>query len=111
MKAGKLAPGYIQCSTDNNEQEIHCDSSVTIRAPEMKLPTGECNMHEIRKCSERWEDTEVKAQFEAYTARVCSGGNSYRNRHCMLCNNLYVPTACAYGYCGTESLTMVLDWG
>jgi hypothetical protein len=113
MKASKTTPGYIQRSTDNNEQDIHCNCYMTFIPPKMKLPTRYCNIREIRKCSETWEDAEVKAQCEAYTARVCSGGNSYRNRHCMLCNNVDVPEPCFYGgpyFSKIPSLSTLLDW-
>ena len=94
----------------------------------MKLPTRKCIKNEIRSCSQRWEDAEVKAQCEAYTARACSGWKTYRNRHCLLCNNVDVPKQCysiewgEYGeyekdYVTTphtfsvqESFTMLLDW-
>jgi hypothetical protein len=114
MKSSKSAPGYIQRSTKNNEQEIHCNCHLTFEAPAMKLPTRVCNKYEIR-CSESWEDSEVKAQCEAYTARVCSERKTFRNRHCMLCNNLHVPEPCLHAYGGVlyeskPSLTKFVRW-
>ena len=57
----------------------------------------------------------MKAQCEAYTARVCSGTNTYSNHHCLLCNNLDVPKLSYYPFDGpyppeTPSHTMLLDW-
>ena len=62
----------------------------------MDLPTRWCNTNEIRRCSDSGKDAEVKAQCEAYTARVLSGPKTYRNRHCLLCNNIDVPQPCYY---------------
>jgi len=114
-KSSKSTPGYMQRNTDNNKQETHSYCDLTFRAPAMKLPTRNCNKNEIRSCSDSWEDAEVKAQCESYTARVCSGPKTYRNRHCMLCNNIYVPQTCYHAYLypyppKTPSLTMLLDW-
>jgi hypothetical protein len=113
MISSKSTPDYTQRSIDNNTQDIHCDCYMTFRAPKMKLPTRECNKHEIRRCSESWKDVEVKAQCEAYTARVCYGYEIYRNRHCMLCNYVDVPEPCSHRgpYLGSPpSLTTLLDW-
>jgi hypothetical protein len=111
MKASKLATGYIQRSTDNNEQDIHCKCIMTFRPPEMKLPTRYCNLHEIR-CSKSWEDAEVRAQCEAYTALVRSGQKTYRSRQCMICNN-DIPEPCFFmlSYAPRPpSLITLLDW-
>ena len=94
IKSGKSADGYIQRSTDNNKQEIHSNCSLTFIGPVWNLPTRRCNAKEISRCSDSWEDAEVKAQCEAYTARVCSDRDEYRNRHCLLCNNVDVPKSC-----------------
>jgi hypothetical protein len=114
IKSSKSAPGDIQRRTDNNKQEIHSNGYLTFRAPAMKLPTRMCIKNEI-SCSDSWEDAEVKAQCEAYTARVCSGPDTHRNRHCLLCNHLDDPKPCCYAYDGPNppeipSLTMLLDW-
>jgi len=94
MKSSKSTPGYIQGTTENNKQEIHSLCTVKLTAPAMDLPTCRCNPNLVRRCSDSWEDAEVKAQCEAYTARVCSGTNTYRNRHCRLCNYVDVPEPC-----------------
>jgi len=100
MKSSNSIPGYLQRSTDNNKQEIHSNCSLTFSAPVWNLPTGECNTHEIRRCSASWEDAEVKALCEVYTARLCSGPEKYRNPHGLLCNNVNVPKPCYYAYDG-----------
>jgi hypothetical protein len=115
MKSSKSAPGYIQRSTDNNKQEAHSYCDLIFTSPAIELPTRSCNKNEIRSCSDSWEDAEVKAQCEAYTARVCSGPKTYRNRHCLLCNNIDVPKTCYYASpypypAEIPSLTMLLDW-
>jgi len=115
MKSSKSNPGYIQRSTENNKQETHYSCYLTFRAPAMELPTRRCKVYEVRKCSDSWEDPEVKAQCEAYTARVCSGQDTYRNRHCRLCNNIHVPQQCFIGF-GAQGaydyspLSVLLDW-
>jgi hypothetical protein len=83
MKSRNSTPGYKQRTTGNNEQEIHCNCYLTFEALVMDLPIRVCSKYEIR-CSESWEDAEVKSQCEAYTARVCSDLKTYRNHHCML---------------------------
>jgi hypothetical protein len=60
----------------------------------MDLPTRLCNAYELSMYSDSWDDAEVKAQCEAYTARVRSGPKTYRNRHCVLCNIFDVPQPC-----------------
>jgi len=115
MKSGKSPLGYIQRRTDNNMQEIHSKCSLKFIIPIGDLPTRSCKPMEVRRCSDSWEDAEVKAQCEAYTARVCSGPDTYRNRHCLLCNNLDVPETCYFRYVSypppqIPSLTMLLDW-
>ena len=117
MKSNESTPGYIQRSTDdNNKQEINSNCSISFKTPMMNLPLRSCNPKEVRRCSDSWEDAEVKAQCEAYTARLCSGPKTYRNRHCMLCNNLDVPEPCRYYFYSTRApaeipfLTMLLDW-
>jgi hypothetical protein len=112
MKASKSTPGYIQCSTDNNKEEIHCNSYMTFMVPAMNWSTLVCNKYEI-SCSESWEDAGMKAQCEAYTASVCSRPKKYRNRYCMLWNNVDVPEPCFYGgqyLSTTPSFTTLLDW-
>ena len=58
----------------------------------------------------------MKAQCEAYTARVCSGPKTYRNRHCLLCNILGFPELCTepehfdISTPYIPSFTMLLDW-
>jgi hypothetical protein len=115
MKSSKSTPGYMQRSTDNNKQETNSYCYLIFTPPAMKLPTRSCNKNEIRSCSDSWEDAAVKAQCEAYTARVCSGPKTYRNRHCLLCNNIDVPETCYYASLYPRpsekpSLTMLLDW-
>jgi hypothetical protein len=94
MKSSKSTPVDIQRSTDNNKQEIHPKCDLEFIAPDMDLPTRWCNPNVVRMCSDSWEDAEVKAQCEAYTARVCSGWKTYRNRHCLLCNHFDIPEKC-----------------
>ena len=98
MESSKSVLGYIQRRTDNNKQEIHSKCSLTFRPPVMDLllPKLWCNPNDVRRCSDSWEDAEVEAQCEAYTARLCSGPKAYRNRHCLLCNKLDVLKPC---YC------------
>ena len=94
MTSSQSTRAYIQRSTDNNKQEIYSNCSLIFTAPEMELQTRMCKKNEIRRCSDSWNDAEVKAQCEAYTARLCSGQDTYRNRHCLLCNNFDVPEPC-----------------
>ena len=115
MKSGMSTPGYIQRRIDNNNQEIHSKCYLTFTIPAMELPTRRCNQYEIRSCSDSWKDAEVKAQCEAYTARLCSGPMTYRNRYCLLCNHLDVPETCYYVYgaaypAAIPSLTVLVDW-
>jgi hypothetical protein len=101
-------------STENNKEEIHSNCLHDFSPPKMELPKRYCNPDEVGRCSDSWEDAEVKAQCEAYTARVCYGQNTYRNRHCLLCNHLDVPQPCfpkpaifEYGY---APISLLLDW-
>jgi len=116
MKSSKSTPGYIQGSTDNNKQEIHSYCFLKLTDPAMDLPTRRCNRKGVRTCSDSWEDAEVKAQCEAYTARVCSGGDTYRNWHCLLCNHVDGPETCYFSAIDSTaifpdpSFTMLLDW-
>ena len=115
MKSSMSAPGYIQRSTENNTQEIHSNCSLEFTLPVMGLRTRWCKTNEIRNCSDSWKDDDVKAQCEAYTARVCSGPKTYRNRHCLLCNNIDVQPPCVYYLIvyptpPTPFLTMLLVW-
>jgi len=116
MKSSESTPGYVQRNTDNNKTEIHTYCFLTFSAPAMDLPTRRCYPDDVKSCSDSWEDAEVKAQCEAYTARVCSGRYTYRNRHCLLCNHLYFQEPCYFGPFGvTEgtlipSINMLLDW-
>jgi hypothetical protein len=115
MKSSNSNPGYIQHSTDNNKRETHYSCYLKFTAPAMELPTRWCNVHEVRRCSDSWEDAEVKAQCEAYTDIVCSGQQTYRNCHCRLCNNIDVPKQCftalaAEGDYGYSPLSVLLDW-
>jgi len=118
MKSSKSTPGYTERSTDNNKQETHSYCYLTITPPEMELPPIRwCNTNEIRRCSDSWEDADVKAQCEAYTARVCSGPKTYRNRYCLLCNQLDVLEPCynysaSYGHGEFEikAFSVLLDW-
>jgi hypothetical protein len=116
MESSNSNPGYIQGSTDNNNQETHYSCYLKFRAPAMKLPTRLCKTRVVRRCSDSWEDAEVKAQCEAYTARVCSGWNIYRNRHCLLCKHLDVWQPCSV-YENIDvfaesipALSVLLDW-
>jgi len=114
MKSSKSTSGYIQRSTDNNMQETHYLCHLTFTFPAMELPIRRCNPYEISRCSDSWENTEVKAQCEGYTARVCFGRFKYRNRHCLLCNNVDVPQPCINlsGFPGTNiaPFSVLLDW-
>ena len=114
MKSSKSAPGYIQRSTGNNKQETHSFCHLTFTVPAMELPIRLCDPYEIRRCSHSWENAEVKAQCEAYTARVCSGPDTYRNRDCLLCNNIDVPEPCynpsGNGGSTTTPFSVLLDW-
>ena len=92
MKSSKSTLGYMKRITDNNKQEIHSKCSLTFRNPVRNLPTRWCKPNEVRRCSDSWEYAEVKAKCEAYTVRLCSGPDTYRNRHCLLCNNLDVTS-------------------
>ena len=119
MKSSKSTPEYIQRSTENNKLITH-SCRLKFNPPEMKLPIRPCFPYEVRRCSDSWEDAEVKAQCEAYTARVCSGQDTYRNRHCRLCNNIHVPQKCFKGcwrrHCmiiftqGRTPFSVLLDW-
>jgi hypothetical protein len=94
VKSSKSTPGDIQRSTDNNKHKTHQNCNLEFTALEMDLPTRRCNLNEVRRCSDSWENAEVKTQCEAYTARLCSGDKTYRNRHCLLCNHLDIPEEC-----------------
>ena len=118
MTTSKSTPGYTrtQGSTDNNKQGIKSYCLLEFKYPEMDLPTRQCYPDDVRRCSDSWEDDEVKAQCEAYTARVCSGGGIYRNWHCLLCNHVHVPEHCYFSavnstiFFSDPSFTMLLDW-
>jgi hypothetical protein len=115
MKSSKSIPGDIQRSTDNNKEDIHHKCHLEFIAPEMYLRTRRCIPDEVRRCSDSWQDAEVKAQCEAYTARVCFRRNTYRNRHCLLCNHLDIPEECNFFYIFLRpeqgmSLTVLIDW-
>ena len=114
VKSSLSTPGYKQRSQDNNTQEIQYDCFVTFSAPETKFQSRWCQPGLIGTCSEDWKGSEVKAQCEAYTARVCSRYTVYRNYHCLLCNNQDFPRLCVK-YVTTRppalpSITMLLDW-
>ena len=115
MTSSKSTPGYVQRNTDN-KTEIHSYCFLTFSAPAMDLITRRCYPDDVKSCSDSWEDAEVKAQCEAYTARVCSGWDTYRNWHCLLCNHLYFQEPCYFGLFGVRdgilipSITMLLDW-
>jgi hypothetical protein len=98
MRSSKLTLGYIQRRTDNNKQQIHSKCSLTFTPPVMDLllPKRWCNPNDERRYSDSWDDAEVEAQCEAFTAVLCSGSKAYRNRHCLLCNKLDILTPC---YC------------
>jgi hypothetical protein len=46
-----------------------------------------CNSSTVDKCPEDWTDEGVRAQCQAYTARICLNGTVYRNYYCGVCNN------------------------
>ena len=58
----------------------------------------------------------MNAQCEAHTACVCSGPKTYRNRHCLQCNNLgYLEPCTELEHIDIStpyipSFTMLLDW-
>jgi len=108
---------WVHTTQDNNKKETLSYCFVTFTAPAMELRTRSCYTNEVRRCSDSWEDAEVKAQCEAYTARLYSGRDTYRNRHGLLCNNLDVPEPCYYitakgGHGGSHILpfSMLHDW-
>jgi len=116
IESNKSTPGFSQGSADNNEEEIHPYCHLKFTDPAMDLPTRWCYSREVGRCSDSWEDAEVKAQCEAYTARVCSGWYVYRNRHCLLCNHIVVPQDCYYSEARPSMsfpwpfFNMLLDW-
>jgi hypothetical protein len=77
-----------------------------------------CRTDIITECSADWIGTEEQKQCNAYTAHVCSGGKTYRNHHCFLCNNFTALKNCepptpqlpegALGY--APSFSILLDW-
>ena len=115
--SGLLYPGIKQCSINNNKQDVESVCSLIFTAPiNASERNRKCDNSVINKCSESWENAEVRTQCEAYTARVCSGVFKYRNHHCMLCNYLADPEPCSevpsffYEVPEMPSLTMLLDW-
>jgi hypothetical protein len=118
-KSAMSTAGSKQVSKINSNSEKLFDCDITFRVPTTELQERRgCKFGIINTCSENWEDTEVKTQCEAYTARIYSGKNLYRNHHCLLCNILAVPdefstTALYFGYevnVHAQSFTMLLDW-
>lgn len=105
---------------EDNKDEILCACQLTFRIPTLKLQTYRlCKINIISRCSEDWKDINVKTHCEAYTARICSGIHTYRNLHCLKCNNVVAPEPCrpVFFYATNHepqepglSFTMLLDW-
>nr|AGM32356.1 class B secretin-like G-protein coupled receptor [Coptotermes formosanus] len=123
MKPSMSTPAYTPRGKDNNTQEMHSNCFLRFTAPAMELPARRFNSDVTSTCSERWEDNGVKTHCEAYTARVCSGFSTYRNHHCLLCNDVVVPQPCFVlagpAFPGSfvsiaaaipPSFTVLLDW-
>jgi hypothetical protein len=71
-----------------------------------------CKTGVISHCSPGWNGTEEQKLCEGYTARVCSGYNTYRNYHCLLCNDFTVSNPClpsSYGF-PLKPFSMLLNW-
>lgn len=47
-----------------------------------------CSHDIVNECAENWKDTKAKTDCEAYTAHICFGHKTYRNYHCIKCNNV-----------------------
>jgi len=93
-----------------------CKLNFKPQADEIKIVRF-CKTDIISTCSGDWIGTEEERLCEAYTARVCSGHNAYRNHHCLICNNYSVPNECTTpptlpipeaGH--VPSFSMFLDW-
>jgi hypothetical protein len=89
---------------------MHTNCSLTFTPPVMDLTKRWCNPNDVRRCSKSWEDAEVEAQSEAYTAHVCSGLKTYRNRHCLLCNNLDVSANMSILFSPLSKLTHTVPY-
>ena len=64
------------------------DCKVGVWPPEFSLLIlRTCDSSTVDTCPEDWTDEDVRAQCEAYTARVCLNDTVYRNRYCGICNN------------------------
>jgi hypothetical protein len=93
IKSDLTTAGPMQVSKSNSNSEKLSDCGITFRAPAMVLQERRgCKYGIISRCSENWEDTEMKTQCEAYTARIYYGDNLYRNHNCLVCNVLAVDT-------------------
>jgi hypothetical protein len=110
VESSMSPPRNVQTS-DNELYE--CDLQFT--APTAQLPARRCKPGVVNSCSENWKETAVKTQCEAYTAHICSGWDTYRNHHCLVCNGLFPPNSCdtavyVFSTGLPESFTILLDW-
>jgi hypothetical protein len=101
------------------QQEYKYSCMLNFRPKVEELKTiRSCKTGIISHCAEGWIATEEQKLCGAYTGRVCSGYNTYRNYHCFVCNNFADLNECQYllfdlpppreGY--APSFSMVLDW-
>jgi len=108
VESSMSPPRNVQTS-DNELYE--CD--LQFGPPTAQLPARRCKPGIVNSCSENWKETAVKTQCEAYTAHICSGSDTYRNHHCLVCNGLFPPNSCDTVHRHKESpepFTILLDW-
>ncbi|XP_069703443.1 uncharacterized protein [Periplaneta americana] len=80
-----------------------------------------CELEVVSQCSKTWMGVQVRNMCESYTARVCHGATTYRNRHCLICNGFSVSEECYFvnedesypvstAMPELPSFTILLDW-
>jgi hypothetical protein len=110
-----LTEGLTEVSKSNRISKKLVDCDITFRAPSTELQERRgCKFGIISRCSENWEDKEVRIQCEAYTARIYYEDNLYRNHDCFLCNipdfSTEYTTSRDVLHTPILSFTMLLDW-
>jgi hypothetical protein len=115
IKSGKSTQRTIQNdeSSNNDERLYVCD--IQFEAPEGVLQHGSHRTScpgaiLVASCPEDWNDNEVITKCEAFTARVCSVNQIFRNYYCSLCNNRSPTEFCSLGKELLPPFTILLDW-
>jgi hypothetical protein len=111
-------PGITILIAPKKQQLYKYICDLVFRPQPNELETARfCRSDVISECSGKWIGTEEQTQCNAYTAHIPSGCKTYRNHHCLLCNNFTAlqpctrpptyPTAPTLGY---APFSMLLDW-